>query len=369
MKLSQTEAIETAFDFNNRIKRGMTISEQIDFLVDNFFVLNDLYWDVVKAGRADGWCPVRRPCRLGEHAFSPTKILFQTAPLVWDVYRPENLVGLSPRQLAALAILGASIWNTAPGDFAYMNYGYVERYRALVGASHILPPETRAFFFAGKLEGWNIMVHQCYFDAEFQRLALIAEMHGKPGPRHPRGFNKRTFYKSFDFSPSCGSKLPPKLQEAIAADDPVRFGNALATHKRNPSKEMIINLVYKNAVHILLSNFGAVKRHVPLDELAFFCVSSLSRDMALPLLGRIEMSRPGTIRDTTDVFGNNLLWYVFFRKENFGHVHLIDGNKAAVPIESFLLEHGCDPDHFNCLELSYNAVKAARKELAKLETP
>ena len=162
---------------------------------------------------------------------------------------------------------------------------------------------------------------------------------------------------------SYGLKLPQTLEEAILADEPARFAITRTMCNKQLSRNLILHLIYENANNIILANFAAVKRHIPLDELAFFCVLSLNLDLALPLLAEIEKSAQGTLRDARDIFGNNALWYLLYRNESSGHPSDEDAT-VTDRIEALLLEHGCDPDQPNCLELTYNAIKSARAALA-----
>lgn len=355
MKLSKEEVLEIALDFDNRVRRGMTIPEQIDFLVDNYASLSDDYeigrTEAVNDAMQNGWNGLR-------NCFHPLGILFGTSDLVWEVYRPENLVGLSPRQLATLSAIGSGSW------YSGLDFLFNKRYQTIVAASHILSPKVRALFCATRMNGWNWRERRGrFFGAEFERLTLRADMLGKPHPEFPRGLTARAFFGNI--GPSHGLKLPQTLQEAILADDPARFAITRTMCNKQLSKNLILHLIYENAIHIILANFAAVKRHVPLDELAFFCVLSLNLDFSMPLLAEIDKSVPGTLRDARNIFGNNALWYLFYRNESSSHPSDDEDATDTDRIETLLLEHGCDPDQPNCLELTYNAIKAAARAILR----
>ena len=353
MKLSKEEAVRIALDFDNHVRRGMTVAAQIDFLVDNYGTLSDDYVirgpGTVDDDMQNGWDG-------GHSRFHPLGILFTTSKLVWEVYRPENLVGLSPRQLTALSDIGSGSWSSA------LDYLFTKRYQTIVAASHILSPKERAFFYAARLNGWDWRENRHFFGSEFERLALLAEMSGKPRPEFPRCLTQRSLFGKTSLS--FGSQLPQALQTAISTDNPARFGITMTMCNKQLSKNLLLHLIRMEAINIILTNFNVVKRHIPLDELAFFCASSLNRQMALPLLAEIEKSAPGTLRDARDIFGNNALWYLLYSCEKgYGYSSYDEDATDINQFEALLLEHGCDPDQPNCLELTYNAVKAARKEL------
>ncbi len=356
MELAKEEAVKIALDFDNHVRRGMTIAAQIDFLVDNYGTLSGDY-KIQKPGTVDddmqnGW-------NGGRSRFRPLGILFTISNLVWEVYRPENLVGLSPRHLTTLSNIGSGSW---PSGLYYL---FTKRFQTIVAASHILSPIVRAFFCAVRLSGWDWRGNRHFFGAEFERLALLSEMSGEPRPEFPRCLTQRSFFGKTSLS--FGLQLPLALQAAISTDNPARFGITMTMCNKQLSKNLLLHLFRMEAINIILANFDVVKRHIPLDELALFCASSLNLPMALPLLAEIEKSAPGTLRDARDIFGNNALWYLLYSSEK-GYSYSSDDEDATdIPkIEALLLEHGCDPDLPNCLELAYNTVKAARKELATI---
>jgi hypothetical protein len=350
MKLSKEEVLEIALDFDNRVRRGMTIATQIEFLVDNYATLSDEY----EIGKIEeSGADVQNGWRCLPPYFCPLSMLFETSSLVWDVYRPEYLLGLSPRQLAILATIGSSVRH-----IHYLSNVVASRFQTIIAASHVLPPETRAYFCAARMDGFLWTESRLFFSSHHALVSLQAKMRGEPVPEYPRGFVRRTFYEHF--SPSFGLKLPQALQDAIAADNPARFGITMTMCNKQLSKNLVLHLLDREAIQILLADFAAVKRHLPLDELAFYCASSLNLPLALPLLAEIEKSAKGALRDATDIFGNNALWYLLYRNESSDYPSVGEDATAIDRIETLLLEHGCDPDQPNCLELTYNAIKAAR---------
>ena len=96
----------------------------------------------------------------------------------------------------------------------------------------------------------------------------------------------------------------------------------------------------------------------------YSCTSSLDQHLAVPLLKQIEKSIPGTLRNTQDIFGNNALWYLLYQEGNSAdHTGRNYRVSSSESIEALLLEHGCNPNQANCLDLTYNSIRLAQKEL------
>ena len=96
MKLSRDDALNMVFNFDNLVRKGMTTSEQIGFLIDNHAQLDEDY----SIGSE------KRTVLLSDgryHTFRPLSTLFDSSVFAWNIYRPENLVGLTTQQLATLA--------------------------------------------------------------------------------------------------------------------------------------------------------------------------------------------------------------------------------------------------------------------------
>ena len=138
----------------------------------------------------------------------------------------------------------------------------------------------------------------------------------------------------------------------------------LTMSNRQLSKNLLLHLINASAVNILLVNFDTVARLLPIDALTFYCASSLDQHLAVPLLKQIEKSIPGTLRNTQDIFGNNALWYLLYHEGNSaGHPWHNERVASIESIEALLLEHGCNPNQANCLDLTYSSIRTAQKEL------
>lgn len=345
MKLSKDEAVKTAISFDNLVREGMTTSEQIGFLIDNHAQLDE---DYSIGGE-------KRTVLLSDgryHTFRPLSTLFDSSAFVWDIYRPENLVDLTTQQLATLARIHD---NDTRSDIPI-------QYQTIVEATHILPRATRALFCAIQMRGYRWTEDRRIFANRYKQMYYQAFTNGNPLPEYPRGFCKRRFYDKF--SSSYASKLPQTLIDSIAADNPAQFSIMLTMSNRQLSKNLLLHLINASAINILLGNFDAVVRFLPIDVLTFYCASSLDQHLAVPLLKQIEKSIPGTLRNTQDIFGNNALWYLLYHEWNSsGHPWHNERVASIESIEALLLKYGCDPDQPNCLDLTYSSIRTAQKEL------
>lgn len=343
MRLSIDEAVKTVLCFDNLVREGMTTKEQIDFLIDNHAQLDE---DYSIGGE-------KRTVLLSDgryHTFRPLSTLFDSSAFVWDIYRPENLVDLTTQQLATLARI-----HDTRSDIPV-------QYQTIVEATHILPRTARAIFCAIQMRGYRWTEDRRIFANRYKQMYYQAFTNGNPLPEYPRGFCKRRFYDKF--SSSYASKLPQTLIDSIAADNPAQFSIMLTMSNRQLSKNLLLHLMNASAINILLGNFDAVARFLPIDALTFYCASSLDQHLAVPLLKQIEKSIPGTLRNTQDIFGNNALWYLLYHEGNLaGHPWYNKRVASIATIEALLLEYGCDPDLPNCLDLTYNSIRAAQKEL------
>ena len=70
----------------------------------------------------------------------------------------------------------------------------------------------------------------------------------------------------------------------------------------------------------------------------------------------MEMAEPGVIRNATDIFGNNALWY---------GLHLLGSNEC----EPATKQLGCDPAEPNNLGLTYNSIIEVRSVLNDTSSP
>ena len=343
MRLSIDDAVKTVLSFDNLVREGMTTSEQIGFLIDNHAQLDE---DYSIGGE-------KRTVLLSDgryHTFRPLSTLFDSSAFAWNIYRPENLVDLTIQQLATLARI-----HDSRSDIPV-------QYQTIVEATHILPRAARALFCAIQMRGFLWTEDRRIFANRYKQKYYLALTNGKPLPEYPSGFCKRRFYGKF--SSSYASKLPQTLIDAIAADNPAQFSIMLTMSNRQLSKNLLLHLINAGAINILLGNFDAVARFLPIDTLTFYCASSLDQHLAVPLLKQIEKVIPGTLRNAQDIFGNNALWYLLYQEGNSAdHTGRNYRVSSSESIEALLLEHGCNPNQANCLDLTYNSIRVAQKEL------
>ena len=343
MRLSIDDAVKTVLSFDNLVREGMTTSEQIGFLIDNHAQLDE---DYSIGGE-------KRTVLLSDgryHTFRPLSTLFDSSAFAWNIYRPENLVDLTTQQLATLARI-----HDTKSDLPV-------QYQTIVEATHILPRAARALFCAIQMRGFLWTEDRRIFANRYKQMYYQALTNGNPPPEYPRGFCKRRFYDKF--SSSYASKLPQTLIDAIAADNPAQFSIMLTLSNRQLSKNLLLHLINASAINILLGNFDAVARFLPIDVLTFYCASSLDQNLAVPLLKQIEKSIPGTLHSSQDIFGNNALWYLLYQEGNSaGHPWHSERLASIESIEALLLKYGCDPDQPNCLDLTYSSIRTAQKEL------
>ena len=135
MKLPIIEAVRTAINFDNLVREGMTTTEQIGFLIDNYAQLDKDYRKI------DEIRMVILSYGAYYHVFRPLTTFFDSSAFAWNIYRPENLVDLTIQQLATLARI-----HDTKSDIPV-------QYQTIIEATHILPRATRALFCAIQMRG------------------------------------------------------------------------------------------------------------------------------------------------------------------------------------------------------------------------
>ena len=121
-----------------------------------------------------------------------------------------------------------------------------------------------------------------------------------------------------------------------------------------------------HATNILIANISSLKRYLTLDSLVLYCVSSIDVPTAIPLMTAIEEKEPGTIKNAKDIFGNNALWYTFYRTTNLNFYQSTSANEYFEALSRFLLDNGVSPDAANCLDLTYSSMRKAQIVLSKI---
>lgn len=148
---------------------------------------------------------------------------------------------------------------------------------------------------------------------------------------------------------------------AITTDNPTAFHIALDLAGRRMSKNILLLLVKNNAINIIsdfLSTTNQIEKVYSPTELLFFASASMPGSLALKIIEILATKYPGICRDSRDLYGNNALWYTLYRGYRCGWQHNItlDNTEGIVQL---LIKNGCDPEHHNCLHLSFKAVHEA----------
>lgn len=150
-------------------------------------------------------------------------------------------------------------------------------------------------------------------------------------------------------TPCAASEM---LRNAVKEDDPGSFFIMLDMQRFTVNFSIVMMVVKGHAWNIL--DLLMQKKMIPADavtpeELCCHAVSRLFDDEAIALLTVIEKNFPGTIKNTRDDLGRNLLWY------------LIQNQRTAwfhpdCRLTAFLLKQGCDAENTNTLGLSWRFI-------------
>ena len=331
-KMEQEEIFDLVLHYDERVNGGLSTEDQIAFLTHYHQELGYDY-DLIRNPANN------RVCR-----FNPRDTLFRYSNQIWILYAPYNIIKVSLTGQAVLAQIGRD-YPEAPSTYA-----------TIISSTATLPPETRALFCAARMNGFAWNESSRFFYETYQLLDLRAQKLNLKRPEYPRAFCPKRFYRALH--PSYVDALPDALRKAIGEDVPPRFSITLSICNKKLSSNLFLYLIRNEAKNILLANLQALKQFIPFTDLVLFSASSLHPRLALPLLNAMEAAEPGVIRNAADIFGNNALWYLLYRKANTWN----DPGDGK-PIEKALLESGCDPNQPNCLKLSYSDIVKAKEVL------
>lgn len=340
----QTESIMTSdaiidliVHYDEAVNAGMSVADQVDFLTSNYKLLGEtcgIYRD-----------PINRNVITN---FRPLQFLFASTSHIWALYDPGVLKTLPYDRQVILAQIGSHHYETR---FVYTK----------IVNSTTLPLKTRALFCAARMDGSVWTEQPKFFENYYRFLCLGKQLHGEPEPDYPTTFSPRHFYRNL--SPYYESHLPQKLAEAINSDNVAQFSIALALCNRQLSKNLILHLLRQQAINILTANLTAIDKFLSFEKTILFCASSVHEPVATSLLSAIESAAPDSIRNASDIFGNNALWYLFYREGS----NRFSAPKQEKSIETLLIDAGCDPHHLNCIGLDYAATAAARQQLQRVD--
>lgn len=147
-------------------------------------------------------------------------------------------------------------------------------------------------------------------------------------------------------------KLNELVRLAIYEDDLPTFAMSLDISGTKLSFSMLAEIIEFGAVDVfryLMENRMVSDDIIPLRELCIYLATRFSDRVSVPMLAVIDEVCPGAIRNTTDDFGRNLLWYAI-QNMRTGWFH------PDCKLTPFLLEHGCDPQNNNQVGLTWQEV-------------
>lgn len=278
--------------------------------------------------------------------------LFRTSYRIWNLYRPDFLATIPYEHQALLAEIGSNYHETSA------------IYGLILNSHDILPPESRALFCASRMNGWQWPREKRFFAAEYNLMCLRNQDNGIASPGYPTTFCRHDFYQKYPSS--FAEKVPQTIRDAVESDNCAQFGIALSLCNRQLSKNVLLYVLANHATNILAANLSSLKRYLPLDSLILYCASSIDVPAAIPLMTAIERNEPSTIRNAKDIFGNNALWYTFYRTTNLNFYQSISAKEDFESISRFLLDNGVSPDEANCLDLTYSSMRKAQMALSKI---
>ncbi len=325
------DALSFALHFDDRVAEGLSLDDQVSFL---------LRW------RDDPEFEALPP------QSDIVSLLRDTSIRYWDIFRPGNLARLPSDLIPDLA-------NILIRRDTRLGRTLLDH---IVNSLDILPPETRAVFCAVQMQQWDWWDERRFFETCFRRLTYLSRAGGCPGPSYPAAFTSRDFLHSIPAS--YGSILPAPLQNAIEDDAPIPFAIALDLCGRRLAKSLLLHLFSRHAGRILADNLPALSRALPLADVVLYCASSLPSDPAATLLQAIDRDSPGFVASAVDLFGNNALWYLFYRRP-LRHwarptsLAYTDPDQDTRALETALLAFGCSPDRPNLLALTPRHIQTA----------
>ena len=137
-------------------------------------------------------------------------------------------------------------------------------------------------------------------------------------------------------------KMPINMRSAIAKDDVGSFMINMQIYGKKVCNSLLEILAINCNGRILNE---LIRKH-PEDcqNIVFLLMVFFSGETRIELLKTLEEMRPGTMKQTLDEKGQNLLWYAFEQTNEFGE------------LEQFLLSCGCDLEN-KMQDFSYRRFK------------
>ena len=136
--------------------------------------------------------------------------------------------------------------------------------------------------------------------------------------------------------------MPINIRSAIAKDAVGSFMINMQIHGKKVN-DTLLEILAINCKDRILNEL--IRKHPEsCQNIVFLLIFFFSGETRIELLKTLEEMRPGTMKQTLDGKGQNLLWYAFEQTNEFGE------------LEQFLLSCGCDTENI-MQNLSYRRFK------------
>jgi hypothetical protein len=148
---------------------------------------------------------------------------------------------------------------------------------------------------------------------------------------------------------AAAQRMPEKMRQAICDDNAEAFMIYKDISGIRLTYSLLAEIMENRAFRIfsgILEDRNILKRVIPIGELAACCTVQFDDPASTAFLECIENAYPGTIKNTRDLWGRNLLWYAVYNR-NTAFIH------PYCKLTELLLRHGCDPDNQNQLGFSW----------------
>lgn len=244
------------------------------------------------------------------------------------LFTPEKLKQYSKKHLLQIASLA---------DMYVCNYIVLNRE---------LPDEIRAFF-------WHQIHCCCNNHIIFFRKILMVNNRGR---NHKPIYGKcnseeNRFLKNVRIE-RIAPMLHPLLHRALVEDSVSAFEMLRGMMmKKDVTKTMIYNALRFDAHKIIREIIKKYPKQFfkirSSEEWLFFICNNFCNSAAVSAVQMIETQFPGTVKRIRDPWNNDLLWNTMFCDKS-------KNQKETLQYE--LIKLGCDPDHRNNLDLSFNLI-------------
>ena len=339
MKLTDDNLIDTITNFDKYIDSGMQKTEILDLLFQ-VFDLSLCKW------------PIRDISALQKlKTMSVTEL--HTLAFQILLYCTNKLTTLfDPTFLSSLEIDKLEKFHTCLRITKEPTYRYF-LIRTIIPNAATFSEQQRAAIFKQMLYEYRIRDRDTYIELnEFFRRKIGSLSQDKAEFR----LTSINTFTNYDFI--FGNYEPPERMKSIPIDDPSTFRISMDISGRRMSKNVLLYLIQNNAettICDLLQTSDSIERIYSPAELLFLASAKLPDALAIKFINILESKHPGVCEKARDLYGNNALWYTLYRvisRTPGNH----DDYKNPKEVAQALLAHRCDPDHHNCLQLSYASI-------------